>query len=149
MSASAVGASYGDLLAPPPSYADSMMFSRPPEGFARSAAASAADHSFAQSQSQSHAGMMRTVALDPGGGGGGGGAFSHSDAPRDDREVTSPRGRRAGRRYAKTRRRRRRHRPGPARRCASCPRATATATARKSGPRRTPPRSSQTPPAAG
>jgi hypothetical protein len=36
--------------------------------------------------------MMRTVALDPGGGGGGGGAFSHSDAPRDDREVTSPRG---------------------------------------------------------
>ena len=93
MSASAVGASYGDLLAPPPSYADSMMFSRPPEGFARSAAASAADHSFAQSQSQSHAGMMRTVALDPGGGGGGGGgAFSHSDAPRDDREVTSPRG---------------------------------------------------------
>ena len=99
MSASAVGASYGDLLAPPPSYADSMMFSRPPEGFARSAAASAADHSFAQSQSQSHAGMMRTVALDPGGGGGGGGAFSRrddmsnqSDRSRDDRATTPTRG---------------------------------------------------------
>ena len=82
MSASAAGASYGDLLAPPPSYADSMMYSRPPEGFARSAAATAAG-----SQSHvgsSHAGMMRTVALDHGSGGGGGGG-AHREAPRDDR----------------------------------------------------------------
>lgn len=69
MGASAAGASYGDLLAPPPSYADSMMYSRPPEGFARSAAASSSADAFSQSPSQSRAGMMRTVALDPGGGG--------------------------------------------------------------------------------
>jgi sorting nexin-1/2 len=69
MGASAAGASYGDLLAPPPSYADSMMYSRPPEGFARSAAAPSPADAFSHSPSQSHAGMMRTVALDPGGGG--------------------------------------------------------------------------------
>ena len=82
MSASAGDASYGDLLAPPPSYADSMMYSRPPDGFARHAAVPAA---VSQSRvGSSHAGMMRTVALDDGGGGGGDGD-AHPEAPRDDR----------------------------------------------------------------
>ena len=66
MGASAAGASYGDLLAPPPSYADSMMW--PPEGVPRGRAASRPRMGF-PSPSQSRAGMMRTVALDPGGGG--------------------------------------------------------------------------------
>jgi len=81
-SASAVGASYGDLLAPPPSYADSMMYSRPPDGFHDAAghqlhdAAGQQFHDAGQSgkapgfgANMSDTGMMNTVALDGGVGG--------------------------------------------------------------------------------
>jgi hypothetical protein len=81
-SASAVGASYGDLLAPPPSYADSMMYSRPPDGFHDAAGHQLHDavgqqfHDAGQSgkapgfgANMSDTGMMNTVALDGGVGG--------------------------------------------------------------------------------
>jgi sorting nexin-1/2 len=73
MSSSAIGASYGDLLAPPPSYADSVMYSRPPDWFAsstqeearlRDAARGGIADGAESSSFASRTGMMNTVALD-------------------------------------------------------------------------------------
>ena len=98
MTASAVGASYGDLLAPPPSYADSMMYSRPPAGFDVPQGQGQGSHQPVCTSAgyvdhrntwpgMTHTGMMNTVALDGGIGGPGAqygaGGFTQNEITRD------------------------------------------------------------------